>query len=173
MAPTIFSYFFGSIYAFSDYFISRLGIDSISIYFHESQLAFGYYSFKPFFELFGGNKIFPMGYYEDFYNFNDIIKSNIFTYYRQLIQDFGILGSLIFILFMGITIHFFYFQMLMKKAPFFSIAIFIIFLVFLGISYLINAFTARTVIVVGIALYYLLKINFIFYKNNNKQMFSK
>ena len=117
--------------------------------------------------MFGGTKVFPIGYYEDFFNFDDSIKSNIFTYFRQLIQDFGILGSILFILFISYFIHLFYFFLLKIKNPFLSLSVIFIFLVFLGMSYLINIFTARTVIMIGFALYCLLSINYLFKKPPN------
>lgn len=161
--PTILSYFFGSIFAFSDFFTSFLGLSSNSVYLIEPHYSLGYYSFKSFFDLFGGTKIFPPGYYNDFYNFNNYIQTNIFTFFRQLIQDFGILGSLIFIFFMGIIINYDYYLIYKVKNPFLSLTIFIIFLVFLGMSQMFNIFTTRLSMTVGIALYLTLKLNKIKY----------
>jgi oligosaccharide repeat unit polymerase len=127
LIPVMSSYFFGSIYAFSDYFNSLFGLETVSQYIDEDRLTFGYHSFKPFFEFFGGTKIFPIGYYEDSFNYNDTIQSNIFTYFRQLIQDFGIFGSILFIFFMGFIIHLFYFFIYKLRNPYFSISVFFTF----------------------------------------------
>lgn len=167
LIPLISSYFFGSIYAFSDYFNSLFGLETVSQYIDEDRLTYGYYSFKPFFELFGGTKVFPIGYYEDSFNYNDTIQSNIFTYFRQLIQDFGVFGSILFIFFTGFIIHLFYFLIFKLRNPYFSISVFFTFLVFLGISYLINIFTSRSVIMIAITLYGLLKLDSIFQKKKS------
>ena len=55
--------------------------------------------------------------------------------------------------------------MLRSKTPFFAIVVFIMFLVFLGISYLINAFNARSVLMIGASVYLLFKINIFINKN--------
>lgn len=161
IGPLLFSYLFGSIYAFSDYFLWRLDFNSLGSYIEENALQYGYYSFKPLFEFFGGTKVFPMGYYEDFYNFEYFIQTNIFTYFRQLIQDFGISGSLLFIFIMGIIIHFFYYLLHRTRTPFASITIFIMFLGFLGMSYLINPFTSRTLLAVGFIIYIIFNLNMV------------
>jgi oligosaccharide repeat unit polymerase len=168
LIPIMSSYFFGSIYAFSDYFNSLIGLETVSQYINEEHLTFGYYSFKPIFEFFGGTKIFPIGYYEDSFNFKDTIQSNIFTYFRQLIQDFGVIGSIFFIFLMGCVVHLFYFFIYKLNRPFFSISVFFIFLVFLGMSYLTNIFTARSVIMISITLYGMLKLNYIFSSKKNE-----
>ena len=157
--PTILSYFFGSIYAFSDFFMSILGLGSQSNYIFENNYTLGYYSFKSFFDLLGGTKVFPPGYYYDFYNYDNYIQSNIFTFFRQLIQDFGILGSLLFIYLMGVILNFNYYLILKIRKPYFSLTIFIIFLVFLGMSQMFNIFTTRLSVMVAIILYLILKLN--------------
>jgi oligosaccharide repeat unit polymerase len=159
LIPVIASYFFGSIYAFSDYFNSLFGLETVSRYIDEEHLTLGYYSFKPFFEFFGGTKIFPIGYYEDYFNYNGTIQSNIFTYFRLLIQDFGLFGSILFIFFMGFIIHLFYFFIFKFSRPYLSICIFFTFLIFLGMSYLFNIFTSRSVIMIALTLYVMLKVN--------------
>lgn len=157
--PTILSYFFGSIFAFSDFFMSYLGLGSQSNYIIENSYTLGYYSFKSFFDLFGGTKIFPAGYYNDFYNYNNYIQTNIFTFFRQLIQDFGILGSLLFFYVMGILINYIYYLIFKIQKPFFLLSIFILFLVFLGMSQMFNIFTTRLTLIVTFAFYLVLKLN--------------
>ena len=161
IGPLLFSYLFGSIYAFCDFFSWYMGFSSIDTYVIESNLTFGYYSFKPLFEFFGGTKVFPIGYYEKAFNYEYFIQSNIFTYFRQLIQDFGVLGSLLFILLMGIIIHYFYYLLHRMRTPFFFIVIFIVFLVWLGLSYLINAFTNRALFGVGFIMFFIFKLNMV------------
>jgi hypothetical protein len=136
----------------------HIGLDSVSNY-NEESLTFGYYSFKPIFDMFGGTKVFPPGYYLDSYNYHDYITTNLFTYYRALIQDFGLLGSCFFIFFIGIGIHYSYYILLTKKRPYFSVVIFIVFCTFLGLSYILNIFTARNIFLVALGLYTLLFFN--------------
>jgi len=157
--PTILSYLFGSIYAFSDFFMSILGLGSQSIYLVENNYSLGYYSFKSLFDFLGGTKVFPPGYYYDFYNYNNYIQTNIFTFFRQLIQDFGILGSLLFIYIMGVILNFNYYLILKIRKPYLSLTIFIIFLVFLGMSQMFNIFTTRLSLMVALSLYLIFKLN--------------
>ena len=89
---TILSYVFGSIFAFSDFFSSYLGFNTLSRYIVENHYTFGYYTFKSLFDFFGGSKYFPPGYYYDFYSHDNFIQTNIFTIFRQLIKDFGVLN---------------------------------------------------------------------------------
>ena len=167
---TISSYLFGSLYAFADFFMFHIGMPSSSIYIEEP-LTFGYYSFKPLFDLLGGAKVFPPGYYQDFYDYKGFITTNLFTYHRGIIQDFGLFGSFIFTFFAGFFVHLSYYVMLTFKRPFFSISFFIIFCVFSGMSFIMSIFTARNIIMVLIGLYIILFLNSVFLRITNKRGF--
>jgi oligosaccharide repeat unit polymerase len=159
LLPTIFSYAYGSIFAFSDFFLFYVGIDSQSNYIVEGTFTLGYYSFKSVFDLFGGTKVFPPGYYFDFYNYNDYIQTNIFTLFRQLIQDFGVIGSLIFVFIVGTIVNVSYVFIFKINYPYFFICLLVLFFVFLGMSYMFSIFTSRSSVLVVVVLYSVLKLN--------------
>ncbi len=155
----ILSYVFGSIFAFSDFFSSFLGFDTLSRYIVEDHYTFGYYTFKSLFDFFGGSKYFPPGYYYDFYSHDNFIQTNIFTIFRQLIQDFGIFGSIIFSFFIGFLVNLVYFLFFKLKFPYLMISLLILFFVFLGMSQMFSIFTNRLCVFVSVAFYIILRLN--------------
>lgn len=159
LKPPINSYFFGSVYAFADFFSYYTNSTSFSNYEIE-YFQMGYYSFKPIFELFGGTKTFPVGYYPDYFSYNNIIATNIFTAFRGFIQDFGLIGTLLFFFIFSFLINLCYFKILNGKQEWFCSAIYIMFIAYLGLSFLLNIFTARYVFLIVLAFYLIMKINY-------------
>lgn len=159
LLPAINSYLFGSLYAFADFFSFYMGFDSSSVYQVEDGYTLGYYSFKSIFDTFGGTKIFPPGYYSDNYSYGNVLATNIFSFFRQLIQDFGCLGSIIVMYVFGIFNHYFFYKMLVRNNAWFASCVFIVFFAFLGFSFLLNIFTARYIFLIAFSLYVVLNIN--------------
>jgi oligosaccharide repeat unit polymerase len=158
LIPTINSYLFGSLYAFSDFFSYYIGMESVSNY-NIEYYNLGYYSFKSIFDTFGGSKVFPPGYYTDFYMYEDHLATNIYSVFRGLIQDFGTIGTIVFMYVFGLFFHFFFYTLLMVKRSWFASSIFIMFFSFLGLSFLFNIFTARYIFLITFSLYFLLMVN--------------
>lgn len=156
--PAINSYLFGSLYAFSDFFAYYLGMHSSSIYTIE-YYNLGYYSFKSIFDSFGGTKFFPPEFYSDNYDYNGGLSTNIFTFFRGLIQDFGIIGSLLFMYFFGFLFHYSFYRLLINKNVWLGCSLFIIFFGFMGLSFLSSIFTARYIFLICISFYLILTIN--------------
>lgn len=165
LLPTFNSYFFGSFYAFSDFFSYYLGIDSVCVYNIEYP-NYGYYSFKSIFDTFGGTKVFPPGYYSDYYIYKDMLSTNIYSAFRGILQDFGFLGSIIFMFLFGLFFHYFFYKLLVGTKSWISCSIYIMFVGFLGISFLINIFTARYIFLLTFAFFILLSVNNYFFKKN-------
>jgi len=156
---TILSYVFGSIFAFSDFFSSYLGFNTLSRYVVENHYTLGYYTFKSLFDFFGGSKYFPPGYYYDFYSYDNFIQTNIFTIFRQLIQDFGVFGSIIFLSFIGFLVNSLYFLFFKLRYPYLMLSLLILFFVFLGMSQMFSIFTNRLCVFVSLAFYLILRLN--------------
>jgi len=123
------SYAFAHVFAFSDWFSYYLGNNASQEY-EVSSMSFGFYTFMALFRLLGSTKTIPLGVYDEYFVFKDLITSNVYTIYRGLILDFTILGSLVFMLVLGFIFHWFFFAMLINKKPHISTAIFIIMVLF-------------------------------------------
>lgn len=152
------SYLFGSLYAFADFFSFSLGMESFSQYQVEYH-NLGYYSFKAIFDLLGGTKVFPPGYYYDFYMYKDVLATNIFSIFRSFIADFGFVGTIVFMYPFGLLFHFMFYKLLVGKNPWFASAVFLVFVGFVGLSFLISIFTARYVFLIAGSLYLLFVLN--------------
>lgn len=136
------SYFFGQLYAFSDFFSFYLGLPSESKYIHDFD-SYGYYTFKSIFDTFGGQKYFPPGTFPDGYYHKEELATNIFTIFRGLIYDFGSVGVLGFMFIAGLVAHYFFFRLLTIRNAWLSCSVFIIGVVFIQGTYLFSIFMAR------------------------------
>lgn len=87
------SYAFGAISAFS-VFLDKYSLDA--------DLTYGLYSFSSLFELLDIKKL-PTGFYDEYLLISSVSneRTNVFTLFRSLIDDFGILGSIVYMFLMG------------------------------------------------------------------------
>jgi len=152
------SYALGQIYAFSDFFSYHVGMEASTSY-KEDGYSFGYYTFKSIFDTLGGSKVFPPGYYDESYRLGDVLATNIFTIFRSLIHDYGVVGTLVFMFAFGLVVHASYYRLLLARRPWFHGSAFIVFTVFLLMSYLFSIFTARYMFLIGFALFLILVVN--------------
>ncbi|WP_449100796.1 O-antigen polymerase [Pseudomonas veronii] len=83
--------------AFSDWFSERYLGESLMSY-KQDTLTMGFYTFMSIFQLVGDDRSVPMGIYDEFYTYGDYVKGNLFTGFRGIINDFGLVGSLFFAL---------------------------------------------------------------------------
>lgn len=153
--PTILSYLFGSVYAFSDYFLYHNNLTSFVPYYFKEDLTYGYYTFKSVFDIFDGTKVFPIGYYVNPYSYEGI-QTNIFTIYRALIQDFNVIGSFQILFILGLIFHLVYISFLRSKYTLIGFGGFILFFNFTVYGYLQSIFVSRdkilTILVIIIVL---------------------
>ncbi|MGA8220685.1 MAG: O-antigen polymerase [Candidatus Acidiferrales bacterium] len=117
-------YAFGHIYAFSDWFAFLIGRHS-ELSYNQEGASYGFYTFAPLFRLMGSHKELPLGTYDDFYSSGDSIPTNIFTMFRGLIQDFGLAGTILFMLASSILLHWAFRTMLRNRRPAFTVAVFV------------------------------------------------
>lgn len=158
------SYALGQIYAFSDFFAFYIGQPSISNYLIDYD-NFGAYTFTSIHKLFGINKDFPPGLYLETGYYLDVFETNIFTIFRGMIYDFGIIGTLLVFLILGTISTFAFYGILRGYCRVFSNVIFVHITVFIFISYLFSVFMARYMYSNAIAFYIILILNkFIVYK---------
>lgn len=97
------SYFFGHLYAFSDWFSFYIGDKSEFAYSSSSMLG-GFYTFMPVYQIFSQGPAIPSGIYSEYYSYEVgriAFETNIYTMFRGLIIDFGLLGGLIVLALLG------------------------------------------------------------------------
>jgi len=129
--------------AFSDWFSERYLGESLMSYKQEEFTA-GFYTFMSFFQLAGDDREVPMGTYDEFYMYGDQIKGNLFTVFRGLITDFGLVGSLLFAFVLGLVCNFGYWRLLSRKESAFAVTFFIFFVAIGYQTYLISSLTWLT-----------------------------
>ena len=152
------SYAFGQPYAFSDFFSYYLGMPSFRNY-QDDFYSYGYYTFKPIFDALGGTKSFPPGFYDIGFSFGQLFETVIFTAFRGLIVDFGALGTIVFMYIFGYISHFFYYRLLYFRNSWVACIVFMAVMNFIALSYLISVFTSRYMFLIGLSLFFILKIN--------------
>ncbi len=147
--------------AFSDWFSERYLGESLMQY-RQEELTMGFYSFMSFFRLLGDDRSIPMGTYDEFYTYGDYVKGNLYTVFRGLITDFGLLGSLIFALLLGTVCCFFYWCLLVKRNSAFLITFFVYFVAVSYQTYIISSLMWVTIpfvfLVQWFMLYFLMRI---------------
>ncbi len=159
--PLIFSiasYTLGQIYAFSDFFSFATNAPSFSS-FKDDFYSFGAYTLNSIFAVLSMGKDFPPGMYEESGWYSDTFETNIFTFFRGLIYDFGVVGSLIFLYLFGLLSHFIAYRTLIKRKPWAAATSFIAIIVFILMSYLFSVFVARYSIFTCAVLWLLLRVN--------------
>lgn len=137
----LFSYYtMAHMYSFSEWMQSYLGSNT-TISYDTSYYHYGYYTFNFVTRYLFPDKEYIRGIYNEFYSYNGIIETNVYTIFRGLIMDFGILGSLFVCFLVGFIVHKIYVMFLISKSPFLTHVIMIGFIAFLGQSFLASLLT--------------------------------
>ncbi len=140
------SYSCGHLYGFSDWFTFYMAEHWGTRYhsqmtYSREHTTYGLYAFTPVFRFLGGNiKVIPEGKYDEYYEYGDILAGNIYTMFRPLIQDFGLLGSLLFMFLMGLLVHWSFYRMLLNGNPAFTVVVFIFSIGFFYASFVRSIF---------------------------------
>jgi len=134
------SYTFGHLYAFSDWFTYYTNGTSV-INYNAETFTLGKYTFTTFWRIVDPEMIILQGTFNEFYKYKDVLKTNIYTIYRGLITDFGIIGTLTFIIFTSYFIHLFYYKILCTKKQMFLLGMLPFLLASFYISYIISILT--------------------------------
>lgn len=129
--------------AFSDWFSERYLGESLMSY-KQEELTAGFYTFMSFFQLAGDSREVPMGIYEEYYTYGDYIKGNLFTIFRGMITDFGLVGSLLFAFLLGLVCNLGFWRLLTRNESPFAILFFIFFVAFSYQTYIVSSLTWLT-----------------------------
>ena len=143
------AYAFMHLYAFSDWFSFHLGQPSLLLYTAEPP-ALGFFSFIAIFRLLGSTKEVPPGVYDEYFFIEGTNPGNLYTIFRGLIIDFGLVGSLVSMLVCGYLVNSIYRHMLVTPRPAVSVGVMFIYVNMLYTAYIISAFMWLTTIVVGV-----------------------
>ena len=158
------SYAFGHLYAFSDWFSSYNFNGSWQRYYHEGDLTLGFSTFMAIFRAFGDVTPVPDGYYDEYFQYKEILQTNIYTIYRGAIQDFGIFGTLIYMLITGAIFNLAYLKILTEKNPVISVAIYICMAGYIYTSFIISIMVWNSIFALFITLSLTLFANKIYQK---------
>ena len=158
LAFALASYMLGQIYAFSDFFSYTIGMPAATM-FKEDYYSLGAYSFASVFDMLGIGKEFPPGMYDESGGFSEVFETNLFTFFRGLIYDFGVPGSLLFLFLFGLAVHAVTYRVFTKKDAWLACVTYIAVMVFIIMGYLYSVFVARYVLLNAVAVWLLLRMN--------------
>lgn len=152
------SYSCGHLYAFSDWF-SYIVASRSSLIYDDIDGTHGFYTFATIFKLMGSERVLPLGIFEDYYTYENVLTTNIYTMFRGLILDFGFAGSLLFMLATGFLFHLAFHAFLRHRKPVFTAAIFVFMVGYFYNSYIISILGWSRVYVAFVLLCLLLQTN--------------
>ena len=134
------SYAFTHVYSFSDWFTAYIGGNASQTY-DTSNNFYGYYTFTAFAKYYGPKREALKGVYGEYFQYEDLIKSNIYTVFRGMIMDFSIVGTFIFIFINGFLLNAIYYHFLKAKKPIISLAVLSFMVGYFYITYIISLLT--------------------------------
>ncbi|EOZ4724139.1 O-antigen polymerase [Pseudomonas aeruginosa] len=141
--------------AFSDWFSERYFGESLMHYRQESS-TLGFYTFMSFFQLAGDDRSVAMGVYDEFFTYGEYVKGNLYTVFRGIITDFGLLGSLFFAFILGLFCNLCYWRLLCRNGSAFAILFFCYFVAISYQTYIISSLTWLTLPFVFIVQWFML-----------------
>jgi oligosaccharide repeat unit polymerase len=133
------SYAFAHLYAFSDWFSFYIGDLCLMDYQQVDGYYFGFYTFMSAFRLFGSTMVIPPGVFEEYFRYENL-QTNIYTFFRGLVLDFGILGSFCFMFVLGLISTLSFYCLLRLHRPFLLISFFAVMAGFYYSSFIISVF---------------------------------
>lgn len=140
----ILSYSSGHLYAFADWFSGRYFGDSLVLY-RDDGLTYGFYTFMSFFRMLGDDRPVPLGVYDEFFDYNGILTTNVYTAFRGLITDFSFVGSLAVGLVAGFFCNWICFRLYSRRNSAFFAVSFVYFFGFAYQSFGVSTFTWTSV----------------------------
>lgn len=152
------SYFFGHLYNFSEWIgVYWDGFNNSK--FDISHYYYGFYTFTSIYRFFGYQKVTPDAVYDEYNNIQEQMESNVFTIFRGMVMDFGILGTVFFMFILGLLLHLCFYVFLNSRKPIVSLTITMFMLVIFYYSFIISVLTWNIVPFILILFMILLKFN--------------
>ena len=109
----------------------------------EDFVSNGHYTFNGILSQFGYGQEMPIGLYQESYNYNNRLSTNIFTGFRGIIVDFGMIIGVIIMSFFGLISNINHYFLLKNSAPYISSAVYCIIVAYIFSFYLVSFFVAR------------------------------
>ena len=129
-------YLLAHVYSFSDWF-KAYTTDFKEGFYEVSNNYYGYYTFNSLTRYIPSERKYIRGIYEEFYRYkNDEFVTNVYTFFRGLILDFGLIGSLFFMVISGIIIHKLYSLFITNKYTLVTSVFLIFTIAYFGTSFL-------------------------------------
>lgn len=152
------SYSSGHLYAFGDWFTHYMGYQASQPY-TERGFTYGAYTFMSVFKALGSTVEFPQGVYDEYFEYKDLLKGNIYSIYRGLIADFGGAGALIYMYLSSLLLHFAYYRVLTQWVAPFACAVFICAMGYYYSSFIISLLMWNSIYVTAILLTVMFSMN--------------
>lgn len=152
------SYFVAHLYNFSEWIgVYWDGFNNSK--FDISHYYYGFYTFSSIYRFFGYEKETPDGIFDEYNNIQEKMESNVYSIFRGMVMDFGIVGSVLFIFILGVLVHLCFFVFLNSRKPVASTVMTIFMLAAFYYSFAISVFTWNIVVFILILFILLLKLN--------------
>lgn len=175
------SYAFGHLFAFSSWFDHRLAggatlpdqpqtdlafkpqwnsPDQPLLYRNPARPTYGFWTFMAIGKYVNPRyfQALPDGYFEEYFLRPGVIQTNIYTFFRGLIYDFSVPGSLLFLAACGWTFNFLYRKLMLTPQSPLPQTLYIFFAGYLYTSYIISLLIWSSVIASSIGTFVLLTI---------------
>jgi oligosaccharide repeat unit polymerase len=152
------SYISGHLFAFSDWFSFYIGRASLNLYAQDVG-SDGFFTFMAIFKAFGSDREIISGVYEEYYTYADVLATNIYTMFRGLILDFGVLGSLVAMAAGGLICNASFYLLLSIRRPCVNAAFFVCIVGFFYTSFIISLMIWNSVFVLFALLSLVLWLN--------------
>lgn len=128
-------------------------------YYHDGNLTLGFSTFMAISRALGDVTPVPDGYYDEYFQYKEILQTNIYTIYRGLIQDFGMVGALIYMANTGAVFNFAYVNILSNRSPAIAVAIYICMAGYIYTSFIISIMVWNSIFALFITLSAVLTLN--------------
>jgi oligosaccharide repeat unit polymerase len=158
------SYSSGHLYAFADWF-SSITTGGALLNYTSLEDSNGFYTFMSMFNLFGSSKSVPPGVFDDYYYLGEILKTNIYTHYRGLILDFGLVGSCVAMLLAGMLSNIMFYLLLRNKSPWIAASFFAHLLGYIYTSFIVSMLIWNSIFASFFVLALIFLVNGTFFRN--------
>ena len=136
----------GHIYAFSDWFQSTILEIKTNISYERNSYLPGFLTFMSIFQILGDTSFVPPGVYTEYF-YDGSLTSNIYTIFRGLITDFGILGSLIFWFIFGSLSNYIYYNIRSRNYSSISVSAYPLLIGYIYTSFIISLLIWKSTII--------------------------
>lgn len=152
------SYIGVHLYAFSDWFSWYIGNPSTQFY-QESERTAGFLSFMALFRFLGDDRYVPPGVFDEYFEYGFYLSGNIYTFFRGLITDFGLGGSLGVLFIASVICNSIVSTIMRNRYSFLSTSLFIVMIGYIYTSFIISLFIWNSAFGITLALSLILLFN--------------